>query len=131
MLAAWILPVEVAQSWAVDRAAKDEFARFEAFEATTATVWFIRWAAMAIVLILSVAWIRRRRAIPVLAQVATEFWQTSAASASPSSPPKTSFRSQVVRLFVVAWLVLAVVAVGRGVKDQVVRDVADSFTKHR
>ncbi len=115
-LAAWILPFEVAQTWAVDRAAKDEFARFEAFEAATATVWFSRWAMTVIVVVLSVAWIRRRRVIPLLIQVVTEFWQTSAASASPSSAPKASLRSTVVRLFIVAWLALAVCHAGLSIQ---------------
>jgi hypothetical protein len=105
--AVWILPLEVAQNWAVDRAAKDDFARFEAYGATTATVWFVRVAAVLAVILLAVAWTRRDRFVPFLSAAVSDLWQAVG--------PTASIRLQLARLFVAAWLILAMVHAGTGV----------------
>ncbi len=118
--AAWLLPVEVAQSWAVSRAGRDEFSQFEAFVASAATVWLVRWAATVGVLILSVCWLKRRWVVSFLVKVLIEFWQ----AAAPRSTRDVSsgargvdlIRSAVSRVFIVAWLVLAVYHAGSSVQ---------------
>ena len=118
--AAWLLPVEVAQSWAVGRAGSDKFSQFEAFAASSATVWFVRWAATVAVLILSVCWLKRRWVVSFLAKALVEFWQAVASRSTRTDPGCAcgvdSVRSAVSRVFIVAWLVLAVYHAGGSVQ---------------
>ncbi len=113
---AWLLPVEVAQSWAVSRAGRDEFSQFEAFAASSATVWFVRWAATVGVLILSVCWMKRRWVVSFFVKALVEFWQAAASRStcgdSGGARGVDSIRSTVSRVFIVAWLVLAVYHAG-------------------
>ena len=118
--AAWLLPVEVAQSWAVGWAGRDEFSQFEAFVASSATVWFVRWSATVGVLILSVGWMKRRWLVPFLAKALAEFWQAAASRTTRAVPGSScrvdSIRTTLSRVFIVAWLVLAVYHAGSSVQ---------------
>lgn len=99
-LAAWILPVEIAQSWAVQRAGDDEFEKFEAFGAATALVWLMRFGFTGACLVSAAAWPFRRRLTPVIASSITG---AIAAVTIPAAPR----RSRVVQLLVLGWLGLA------------------------
>ena len=113
-LTVWILPLEVAQGWAVDRAGNDEFARHEAFDASAVALQFVRWASTASAVILATVWMKRRAMVPRLAKILTEFWH--AAMPGHLSPDNTSRRNViqafVSRLFIVAWLMLALYHLG-------------------
>ena len=108
--AAWILPVEVAQSWAVERVARDAFLQYEASSAMTANVWFVRCAASVVATVMTLVWWQRRRAVPFLVRVLTEFWT---ATAPPTAGAATT---TVCRLMIVAWMALAVVHLGLSVQ---------------
>lgn len=115
---AWLLPVEVAQSWAVDRAGNDDFSRFEAHGAAGAAVWLLRVAATVFGILLTAIWIRRRSSVPFLVEMLTEFWRAAAVADSvdlPRSPLLKSIRPMATRMFIVAWFVLATYHVGASV----------------
>jgi hypothetical protein len=117
--AAWLLPVEVAQSWAVGRAGSDEFSRFEAFVASGATVWFVRWAATIGAVILAVCWWKRRVFVSFAAGVLDAFWQGTAPSPTRSTAQASlgdRVRSAVLRVFIVGWLMLAVYHAGASIQ---------------
>lgn len=101
---AWLVPIEVAQSWAVSRAQDDEFSRFEAFEAATAMVWLIRVAMTIGATIMLVVGFNLRRITPVLVQATTEFWIASGNVLFPGG----SLRACASRLIVAAWLIMAI-----------------------
>lgn len=109
-LAAWMLPLEVAQNWAVGRARNDEFSQFEALHASTAAVWFVRWFTSTCAAVLSFAWIFRRRVIPGLVKVLSEFWRSAAPDVGGQGQRSclNVIRIGAVRLFIVAWLGLAI-----------------------
>ena len=118
--AAWLLPVEVAQSWAVSRAGRDEFSQFEAFAASSATVWFVRWAATVGSLVLSMCWMKRRWIVSFFSKVLVEFWQAAASRSTGGVSGGVcgvdSIRATVSRVFILAWLVLAVYHAGSSVQ---------------
>lgn len=101
--AAWILPIEVAQAWAVDRAPPDEFSRSEAFTATTATVWLVRCVAPIVLAGITVVWMRRRSAVPFLGRAWSEFWRVTAPADSGVVV------STIFRMVVFTWMGMAVV----------------------
>lgn len=104
--AAWIFPIEVAQSWAIDRAPDDEFLRYEASSAAEASVWMVRCVASTGFLAISLLWWRQRWAIPFLERLFEEFWKIIA-------PPGAGFVvSTICRLMVFAWIGLAIVHSG-------------------
>lgn len=109
---AWLIPIQVVQSWAVDRAHNDEFSRFEAYEAATATVWLLRIAMTFCATLMAVLGIYRNRVVPTLTHAATEFWRVSALIIVPGS----SLRAYGSRLIVVAWLLMAVWQAGTSVQ---------------
>ncbi|MEI8379243.1 MAG: hypothetical protein WCJ09_03885 [Planctomycetota bacterium] len=101
--AAWILPIEVAQAWAVDRVPNDEFLRYEASSAATASVWLLRCVASIGFLAVSLVWWKQRTAIPFFGCLVKQFWQVTA-------PPGAGFIvATTCRLMVLAWIGLAVV----------------------
>jgi hypothetical protein len=115
---AWLIPEEVAQSWAVDRAGNDDFSRFEAHGAAGAAVWFLRVAATVMGILLTAVWLRSRSSVPFQIQMLTEFWRAAAVAGSNDQPPapmSKSIRPMATRLFIVAWLVLATYHAGASV----------------
>ena len=110
----WLIPIDVAQGWAVGRAADDDFARFEAHGAMTATMWSVRVASTLLVLALGIIWIQRRRVAPAVAQAFAGFWQDTRPTLDPESAPSVVSKVQtgVVRVLVVSWLVLGVYQLG-------------------
>jgi hypothetical protein len=115
---AWLIPVEVVQSWAVDRAADDDYSRFEADGAAGASVWFLRLATTVLGIILTAVWIRRRSSIPFLVEVLTSLWHAAADTntvGESRSPMLKLIRSTTTRLFIVGWLVLGVYHAGASV----------------
>lgn len=125
----WLIPIEVFQSWAVDRAHQDDFSRFEAFGGATIATWFVRWLASGMALVLFGVWTRRDAVAPVLAVVAKEFWTAAApradrpvrmATESGNVSVRTSaertegsgvwsrIQTAIPRLIVLGWFVLAV-----------------------
>ena len=126
----WLLPLEVVQAWAVNRAPADDFSRFEAFSASTAATWFVRWSSTGVGLALCMAYIRHRIAVPFLTQGLTEFWRLTnldpAGMLVTTAPTqierdavtanRPSWRgwmnSSVLRLFIVGWMLLALIQLG-------------------
>lgn len=110
----WLIPLDVAQGWAVGRAADNDFARFEAHGAMTATMWFVRFTSTLLVLAFGFVWIRRRRVAPTVAATFAGFWRDTRPEQEPNSPPSLMSKVQagVVRVFVVAWLVLGIYQLG-------------------
>lgn len=103
VVAAWILPIEVAQSWALDRVPNDEFLRYEASSAAEASVWTARVAASLGFLVISLAWWKQGLTVPFLERLFEEFWKVIA-------PPGAGFAvSTICRLIVLAWIGLAIV----------------------
>jgi hypothetical protein len=127
MFASWLLPIEVAQVWAVGRATNNVSSRFEAFETAAAVVWFLRSVSPMIALIAGVAWLRRRRTVPFLVAVATEFWAmvapinvVSGRGDHPEDPHPRRTLGRVIgntacRLLIAGWLVLAMSHAGASV----------------
>lgn len=111
---AWLLPLDVAQAWAVGRADNNDFAVFEAYGAITATMWFVRCVSSLLVVFLSIVWTRHRTAGPMMARAASGFWLATIPAPNTNSKP-SSFRTTAVRLIIVAWLVLGVYQLGRSV----------------
>ena len=110
--AVWLVPIEVMQSWAIDRAPQDEFSQQEAYHATTATVWCVRWGATAAGLAFAVASFRSRTTVPHLVQFVMEFWRAATASHCPQTSATFLSRAGVIRLLLVAWMGLAVYHAG-------------------
>ncbi|HEY4258562.1 MAG TPA: hypothetical protein VGM98_00320 [Schlesneria sp.] len=108
---AWLLPLDVAQAWAVGRADNNDFAMFEAYGAITATMWFVRCVSTFLVVLLSVAWARQRTTVPMIARVANSFWLVTIPTPT-TDLKRSSFRTTVVRLIVAGWLVLGVYQFG-------------------
>lgn len=109
---AWLVPIEVAQSWAVGRARDDEFSRFEAFEAATAMVWLIRVALTICATIMLIVGFNLRRVAPILVQATTEFWIASGNVLSSGG----SLRTCASRLIVAGWLIMALWQAGASVQ---------------
>ena len=105
-LAAWILPVEIAQTWAARQAAPDDFAQFEANAAAEATVWCCRWLTSAAALVLSFAWL----VAPFLTRALSGFWHACLPSPGPKNTPAWKIVS--LRAFVLCWMTLAVYHAG-------------------
>lgn len=100
---AWLVPVEVAQTIAVNRANDDEFSRFEAFEAATAAVWLTRVAMTIGAMIMMVVGFNLRRIAPALTQAMFGSWSSS----GYILPPGNSWRTRASRIVVAAWLMMA------------------------
>lgn len=115
---AWFLPVEVVQSWAVERAADDEYSRFEAHGAAAAATWLVRWSSLSGAVLLIAMWVLRRQAIPFFAKVCIEFYRVSGSSGHGTL---SALRSGIIRLSILAWLGLfiyhASASVGRRLAD--------------
>ncbi|MDB5342123.1 MAG: hypothetical protein JWP89_500 [Schlesneria sp.] len=111
---AWLLPLDVAQGWAVRRADNNDFAMFEAYGAITATMWFVRCVSTLLMLVLGIAWRLRRTSVPMLARVASSFWHATipVTQAATSGSGIGRFRIGAVRLIVVGWLMLGVYQLG-------------------
>jgi hypothetical protein len=108
---AWLLPLDLAQGWAVGRADNNDFAMFEAYGAITATMWFVRCGSTLLVALLSVVWARHRMTAPMLARAANGFWLATVPAPNTDSK-RSSFRTGAVRLIVVGWLMLGVYQLG-------------------
>jgi hypothetical protein len=108
---AWLLPLDVAQGWAMGRADNNDFAMFEAYGAITATMLFVRVVSTLLVVLLSVVWARRRTTVPMIARAANGFWQATIPALNTDSI-RSNFRTGAVRLIVVGWLVLGIYQFG-------------------
>ena len=101
--AVWILPIEVAQNWAVSRVPNDEFLRYEASSAATASVWLVRCGAIFGFLAITLVWWKQRVTVPFLERLVQEFWNVIA-------PPNSGrVGSSICRLMIFAWFGLALV----------------------
>lgn len=107
--AAWFLPLEVAQSWAINSAADDDFARFEAVGAATAALTVIRWGTLFICGALVGLLTRRDRVINFVVDAAAGFCEVCSfrSTSSRQVDPGLRWQSWLLRMAVVAWITLA------------------------
>lgn len=109
--AVWVIPIEVFEGRAVERAEDNSFARFEAIGQAEATTWLLR-TTLPIGLVLF--WPSRRRASRVaqwLNRVAEGFARTTQVAEEDSSgttSPVGNWRGWVLRFFCLSWAALAV-----------------------
>jgi len=96
----WLLPVEVAQNWALSRAGTDEFEQVEAYRAATASVWFLRVLTTTISTGLIIAWPFRRRITVFFSELRREVCDVLVIPAAP-------LRTGLLRVFVFGWIGLA------------------------
>lgn len=110
VLAAWILPVEIVENWAAGRARNDDFSKIEAARASANALVFLRWALSATTLVLFSIWLAGRKSAPLISHIIAECWHSM-------TPVDDAIRWRAVasRLFLMAWLMLAVWHVGASV----------------
>lgn len=109
--AVWIVPLELAQAWAVDHAGNSDFEKFEAYGTATAAVWFFRLALIVATAGLGLIWILRAKVAPFLIRATDELWQVAETSRSPSSIVGT----RLVQILVLGWLILGIYQFGNGI----------------
>lgn len=113
--AVWIVPLELAQAWAIDHAGNSDFEKFEAYGTATAAVWFLRLALIVATAGLALIWICRADALPLIVRAADEFWRVTNVT-SETSPSKWSpVRTRFVQILLVGWLLLGVYHFGIGI----------------
>ena len=108
---AWLIPSEVIQSWAVERAGSaDAYAQFEALGMAEAGQWAARWIGLGLAGLLFVLWRRRARVAPWIEGAVSGFWRiTEGTAAGASASPRLSLAVSILkRVAILAALVLSV-----------------------
>lgn len=110
---AWLIPPEVVQSWAAERAnPADAYAQFEALGMAEAGQWAARWIGLGLAGLGLVLWRQRARVAPWIEGAMLGFWRvTEGAVATPSGEPASPRLSLAVstlkRVAILAALVLS------------------------
>lgn len=143
---AWLIPEEVVQSWAAERAASgDAYAQFEALGMAEAGQWAAQWGGLALAAMGVILWRRRAQVAPWIEGAVLGFWRVTEAtpriSAGVTVTPRLSLVvSTLKRVSILAALVLSVAHWGLAVRqrlrdwpyyrlndgDQVLPNISDS-----
>lgn len=112
---AWLFPVEVVQSWALERTTGDNYRKFEAIGQAEAICWLTRFAApvMAIVLVIL---LRRVSDVARFLNAAYGGWKI-ATKVDSGTTKMGSWRTTVMRVFCLGWVLLAVGHYGHAAKE--------------
>ncbi|WP_157606247.1 hypothetical protein [Schlesneria paludicola] len=119
----WIVPIEVFQQWAFDRAGQGQFERFEAVGSAEFSVWLSRIACLAAIFVSGIVWWNLDR----WANFAAETWAgLRAVTLSSSASNNSTSRSLVGRLrtlggraLLIVWGVLFVVHFANGIRERI------------
>jgi hypothetical protein len=93
-IAIWLIPVDLVQGWAFERAPKDPLAQFEAGGTAEALWWILRAAAAVWTILFSLAWYRQARTVSFARGLFKEF-----AEVMNLSNPAGKLRTRWQRIF--------------------------------
>lgn len=117
---AWLVPIEIIQQWALDRAGQDPYARFEAVGKAEFSVWLIRIASSILPFLIWYIWSNVNGAI----SFANAAWNglataTTCSTHQDSSLGKSSPKTIACRTILVAWMILFVAHFAHGIGDRI------------
>lgn len=119
----WIVPIEVFQQWAFDRAGQGQFERFEAIGSSEFAVWLGRVTSLVVLFLSVTIW----RDLDRWANFVHEAWSGLLTMTAVSfSPDDASSRSLAERLrtigtrgIVIAWSILFIAHFANGIRERI------------
>jgi len=110
--AAWVVPIEVFQQWALDRAGTGEFAKFEAIGEAEFSVWLVRIVSLSLLIVGSILWRDLARWVAFVNAAWTGLMQVTRTDDDGAAQAHTSMMQRLrtvgIRAFLCSWAVLFV-----------------------
>lgn len=102
----WFLPIDVVQSWAYERAPDNDFQRFEAIGHAEFVCWLLRIVGPLLLIMALLAW----RDLSRVAGFLSDAWNglLTVTRMGADSSIGSRWRTVIVRVFLVAWSLLAI-----------------------
>ncbi len=116
VMAAWIVPVEAVQNWAIDPESTDPYSLYETMGMVEAAHWSAQWLAPLVAIAGFRGWRRRTLIVPVIEATLRSFWQLTSQDGPPSK--LGVMVSLVKRAALLAVLILAISHWGAGLKQR-------------
>ena len=119
----WLIPIEVIQQWALDRAKPDPFSRFEAVGSAEFSVWLCRIVVPIMTILVILIWRHLQSSLVFLGDLLRGLVELTRWSSPIVSSRPLSFFDQIrtfgCRGFLVAWMLLFAAHAAHGVGQRI------------